>query len=47
MARVRHDAQLPDSMGAKICQQRQALGLTVSQLAKLMGVNRNTITNYE
>jgi Zn-dependent peptidase ImmA (M78 family)/transcriptional regulator with XRE-family HTH domain len=47
MARVRHDVQLPDSVGAKICQQRQAVGLTVSQLAQLMGVNRNTITNYE
>jgi Zn-dependent peptidase ImmA (M78 family)/DNA-binding XRE family transcriptional regulator len=47
MPRVRQDVPLPDTLGARIHCQRKAIGLTVGQLAKLLGVNRNTITNYE
>ena len=34
-------------MGGRLREQRLALGLTVQQLAQRLGVNRNTITNYE
>jgi Zn-dependent peptidase ImmA (M78 family)/DNA-binding XRE family transcriptional regulator len=47
MPRERKDARAPRVLGERIQSQRKALGLTVTQLAKLMGVNRNTIANYE
>jgi transcriptional regulator with XRE-family HTH domain len=34
-------------IGAAIRKQRDAMGMTVAQLAKRVGVSRNTITNYE
>jgi Zn-dependent peptidase ImmA (M78 family)/transcriptional regulator with XRE-family HTH domain len=47
MPRVRQDIRPPNTLGERIRYQRQAVGLTVTQLAKLLGVNRNTIANYE
>lgn len=39
---------MPSSeIGAMIRKQREAMKMTVAQLAKLVGVSRNTITNYE
>ncbi|MBI4641577.1 MAG: ImmA/IrrE family metallo-endopeptidase [Candidatus Tectomicrobia bacterium] len=34
-------------VGERIHRQRTTVGMTVAQLAKLIGVNRNTLTNYE
>lgn len=47
MARVRDDTPSFDTLSGRIRYRRTAVGLTVAQLAKVMGVNRNTITNYE
>lgn len=47
MARVRHDTPSFDTLSGRIRCRRKAVGITVAQLAKLMDVNRNTITNYE
>src|SRR5262245_61298286 len=34
-------------IGASIRRQREAMGMTVAQLAEAIGVSRNTLTNYE
>jgi Zn-dependent peptidase ImmA (M78 family)/transcriptional regulator with XRE-family HTH domain len=47
MSRVQRDTPSVDTLGARLREQRLALGLTVHQLAQRLGVNRNTITNYE
>ena len=35
------------AIGARIQTQRSAVGMTVSKLASILGVSRNTVTNYE
>ncbi|SRR6266851_2081858 len=47
MPRVQQDTPSVDSLGERLRAQRLALGLSVHQLAQRLGVNRNTITNYE
>ena len=47
MPRVQQDTPSVDSLGERLRAQRLALGLSVYQLAQRLGVNRNTITNYE
>jgi transcriptional regulator with XRE-family HTH domain len=47
MPRVQRDTPSVDTLGARLREQRLTLGLTVHQLAQRLGVNRNTITNYE
>ena len=47
MPRAQQDTPLVDTLGERLRVQRLALGLTVHQLAQRLGVNRNTITNYE
>src|SRR5712691_10223141 len=47
MPRGQQDTPSVDTLGERLREQRLALGLTVHQLAQQLGVNRNTITNYE
>lgn len=48
MPRVqRYEPPPPDTLGGRIGRHRKAAGLTVTRLARLLGVNRNTIANYE
>jgi Zn-dependent peptidase ImmA (M78 family)/transcriptional regulator with XRE-family HTH domain len=37
----------PGSIGVAIRRQREAVGMTIIQLARLVNVSRNTLTNYE
>ena len=47
MPRVQQGTLLADTLGGRLREQRMAIGLTVQQLAQQVGVNRNTIMNYE
>ena len=47
MPRAQQDTLSANTLGERIRWQRKAVGLSVAQLAELMDVNRNTITNYE
>jgi Zn-dependent peptidase ImmA (M78 family)/DNA-binding XRE family transcriptional regulator len=47
MPRGQQDTLSRDTVGERLREQRLALGLTVHQLAQRLGVNRNTISNYE
>lgn len=49
MAKAKKDVVAKPTLqiGAAIRKQRDAMGMTVAQLAKRVGVSRNTITNYE
>ncbi len=47
MPRVQRGTPSADTLGGRLREQRMALGVTVQQLAQQLGVNRNTIMNYE
>ncbi len=47
MPRVRQETRPPHIIGVRLRDQRKAVGLSITQLAQLLGVNRNTIANYE
>jgi Zn-dependent peptidase ImmA (M78 family)/DNA-binding XRE family transcriptional regulator len=47
MPRVQQGTPSVDTLGGRLREQRMAIGLTVQQLAQRLGVNRNTMMNYE